>query len=195
MQRKRKKRRASPLLRLGLLLLAVVIIVGGFWCYFYMVDRYERSVYPLPYHEIVARMSERYELPPEIVYGVMYTESGFNPQAVSPVGAAGLMQITEDTFLWLQSKTGETIPWEEIFNEEVNIRYGCLFLHMLHEEFGSWETAFAAYNAGRTRVKRWLRDSSISEDGVLINIPFRETADYVLRVTRADENYKRLYFS
>ena len=102
---------------------------------------------------------------------------------------------SRDTFDWLLTKTGENLRWEQIYQEEINIRYGVLFLHMLYEEFGSWDTVFAAYNAGRTRVNTWLEDPAVSDNGKLVHIPFAETAEYVLRVQRAAENYKRLYFN
>ena len=66
---------------------------------------------------------------------------------------------------------------------------------MLYEEFGEWDTVYAAYNAGRTRFNAWLEDPGVTENGSLVNIPFPETAEYVLRVQHAAENYKRLYFN
>lgn len=176
-------------------LLVITVILAAFAGYIALVNWYEKTAYPLPYQMIVSRMAREYDVPPEIIYGVMHTESKLDPHALSPRGAAGLMQITEDTFAWLLTKTGEDLRWEQIYHEEINIRYGVLFLHMLYEEFGSWDTVFAAYNAGRTRVINWLDDPTVTENNRLIHIPFPETAEYVLRVQRAAENYKRLYFN
>jgi len=175
--------------------LVIVVIISAFAGYIALVGWYEKTAYPLPYQMIVTRAAKEYDVPPEIIYGVMRTESSLNPHALSPKGAAGLMQITEDTFAWLLTKTGEELQWEQIYNEEINIRYGVFFLHLLYEEFDRWETVFAAYNAGRTRVNAWLDDPAIAENGRLVNIPFPETAEYVLRVQRAAENYRRLYFT
>ena len=68
-------------------------------------------------------------------------------------------------------------------------------LSYLYSEFGDWDTVFAAYNAGIGSVKLWLADESISENGKLKNIPYKETADYVEKVNKAAEKYKQLYFS
>lgn len=75
----------------------------------------------------------------------------------------------------------------------MNIRYGTYFLSILYDEFGSWDTAFAAYNAGRSRVIGWLEDPDVSENGMLVNIPIKETREYVKRVNSGTEIYREIY--
>lgn len=154
-----------------------------------------RRLYPLKYTEEVYEYSAEYNLDPVLLYAIIHTESGFNPDAESSAGAQGLMQLLPSTFKWLQSKTGEDLPPEELFIPETNIRYGAYFVNRLSEQFnGETETMIAAYHAGNNRVAKWLNNSEYSDDGrTLKKIPIPETSHYVNKVTRAMRLYKRLY--
>ena len=157
----------------------------------------EKELYPFPeeYRNSVLDYSRTYNLPPEIVCAVINTESSFEPKARSSAGAMGIMQITEDTFEWLQSKLGEEHPAELLYDYNINMKYGCFFLRLLYNEFQDWDTVFAAYNAGRSRVNGWLDDARYSEDGKLKNIPIDETSKYIKKVNKAAEIYKKHYFA
>lgn len=157
----------------------------------------EKELYPFPdeYKGTVLQYSEEYNIPPEIICAVINTESSFEPDARSSAGAMGMMQITEDTFEWLQFKSGEEQPLEALYDYGINIRFGCYFLRLLYDEFGDWDTAFAAYNAGRTRVNGWLENEKYSENGKLKNIPIKETDNYIRKVNRASGIYKKHYFT
>ena len=124
-----------------------------------------QTVYPLKYSELVEKYSAEYNLDEAFVYAVIETESGFNKDAVSEVGARGLMQIMPDTFKWLKSKTGEKLSEDALFEPEVSIWYGCFLLRYLLDEFENEKTALAAYHAGVGRVKKWLKDPEYSDDG------------------------------
>lgn len=155
-----------------------------------------RQVYPQKHLETVEKYSAEYNVPRELVYAVMNTESHFDENAVSNAGACGLMQITPQTFHWLQTKTGEDLEDLSLFDPEINIKYGCFFLAMLLNEFGDGREALAAYNAGRGRVNEWLADSEYSADGKRLDkIPFSETAHYVKKVERARNIYSNLYLT
>ena len=147
----------------------------------------EYKMYPLSdeYLTEIEKWSGEYGVPVEIVCGVIYTESNFDPNAVSSAGAVGMMQITSDTFDWIMFRLKEERSEDALFDYKVNIKYGTYLLSYLYDEFGDWDTAFAAYNAGRTKVKSWLKDERYSENGKLIEIPYKETSDYVERVNKA----------
>ena len=157
----------------------------------------EKTLYPLPneYISVIEKNAKEYNVPIEILCGVINTESSFDPNAHSTAGAKGMMQITDDTFYWLQFKSGETVSLDELYDYETNIKFGTFFLSLLYEEFGDWDTALAAYNAGRSRVNGWLEDGRYSENGKLTAIPFEETANYVIKVNNAAEKYNKLYFT
>ncbi len=181
-------------LRISALTLLIILLASGSgFIYKYLSDAYDRRTHPLGYSGYVEQYAELYGVPSDIIYAVIRTESAFDEKALSPKGAAGLMQLTPETFTWLMTKTGDEIKSGSIYDPGINIRYGVFFLGYLYGEFGSWETVYAAYNAGMSRVKGWLRDPGLSEDGRLTHIPFEETENYVKRVVRAAENYRRLY--
>ena len=154
----------------------------------------ERVTHPRKYREIVEVYSEQYGVPESIVYAVIKSESGFDASAVSHAGAVGLMQLMPDTFAWLCTLTGDTYEAGLLYDPDTNIRYGTYLLSILYREYGNWETAFAAYNAGFGNVDSWLENPEYTdENGVLIKIPFKETRKYVSRVSSARAIYERVY--
>lgn len=160
----------------------------------------ERAAYPRKYRDIVEKYSLEYKIPEAIVYSVIRTESNFDPNAVSIAGAKGLMQLLPETFIWLTSDMhlGEHLSPSDIFDPEVNIRYGIYYLKYLHAKFGhNWDTVLAAYNGGEGNVTRWLSDERFTDgNGNLIAYPgnFTETENYVKKVNKALAKYEDLYY-
>lgn len=153
-----------------------------------------QTVYPRQYDELIEENSQTFEIDESLLYSLIKTESGFDENAVSSVGAKGLTQITPDTFRWLQTKTGENLPDDALFEPETSIYYGAYFLDMLLYEFGIPETAFAAYHAGRGKVNEWLADPRYSSDGITLDvIPYEDTARYVKKVMKNIEKYQKIY--
>lgn len=156
----------------------------------------KRYIYPLKYENIVERYSDEYGVDTDLVYAVIKTESNFDPKAVSEVGAKGLMQITDETFEWLMTKTDdENMAAEELFCPETNIRYGILLLSILQNKYNGDESLMlCAYHAGSGSVSHWLNNSEYSNDGVTLEkIPKRDTQHYVNKVTRNRKIYNELY--
>lgn len=174
--------------------MALLCLLLGMALALFAVSRYAAWSYPRDCADIVERCAAQYDLPPSLLYALIRTESHFNARAVSSADARGLTQITPETFEWLLLKTGETLPLEALFEEEVSVRYGAFFLRMLLDEFGETRTALAAYHAGRGQVNRWLRDPEVSPDGrTLERIPFAETEHYVRKVTLAEKRYRMVW--
>lgn len=183
----RKRKRIIPVIAAALLALVGICTAVSY-------QTILKSLYPLKETALVEQCAQEYGVPAYLIYAVTNTESGFDPDAVSDLGALGIMQMTPDTFDWLQTKTGDDLPDEALFDKETAIRYGTLFLSMLLEEFGDENTAVAAYHAGRGRVNEWLENPDYAPDGQkLTNIPTRDTAHYVYKVSRAVEKYQKLY--
>ena len=147
-------------------------------------SRRERAVMPL-----IKSAAEEFGVPAAMILAVIRTESDFYPSAVSDAGAKGLMQLMPETFSWLCARLGEAQPPSEIFDPATNIRYGTYYLSYLHEKFGSWRVALAAYNAGEGRVCEWLADPALASGGTLRRIPFPETAAYVEKTLRYYTDY------
>ena len=118
------------------------------------------------FEPLVQEHASRQALRPELVRAVIQVESGFNPMARSPKGAIGLMQLMPET----ARELGVRNPYDPADN----IRGGCTYLRQLIDRYdGSEELALAAYNAGAGAVDRHGRTIP----------PFRETRDYVRKVT------------
>jgi len=137
-------------------------------------------VFPFRYKPIIGREAKLHNIDVNLVFGVIWTESKFDSNAVSSAGAMGLMQIMPTTGEWLAEKLGEEFYPERLFCTEFNIRLGVFYLRYLIDKFECEERALAAYNAGEGNVKKW------GEGEIL----FRETRDYVRRVRMARKVYK-----
>lgn len=174
-------------------LLIASALIAFFWV---KIDTaLEKKSHPTSYIETVEECSKDYSVPKELIYAVIKTESKFKSDAVSSRGAVGLMQITPDTYVWLCEKNSDPDNDPKLlYTPDINIRYGTYYLDMLYSEFGSWETALAAYNAGPANVRKWLENSEYSDGEKLIHIPFKETREYVERVMKAKDKYSELYF-
>lgn len=173
---------------IGLALLAFAVCSSILLCRLFI------SKAPVEYEENVLKYSAQYNVPPSLIFSVINTESGFDKDAVSSAGARGLMQITPETFEWLQTKTGETLTDDDLFNPDVSIKYGTLFLSILIQRFDNTDTVAAAYNAGMNAVAAWLENPEYSDDGITLkDIPYSETSYYVVKINRALAQYKDLY--
>ena len=134
-------------------------------------------------------------------YGVIKTESNFNPDAVSAADARGLMQLTQPTFEWLHTYYSDddydSSNADLLFDPKINIKYGTLCLSVLLERYNNdLDTAICAYNAGLGNVDEWLTMSQYSADGkTLDSTPFGETNEYLKRVKNNRDKYAELYFS
>jgi soluble lytic murein transglycosylase len=147
---------------------------------------YARLRYPLEYEHIVRGHARQYELDPALVAAVIYRESKFDPEAESSSGAIGLMQLLPDTALGIASFTeGTRFEVDDLYDPEINVRYGSFYLQRLLRKYDDERLALAAYNAGQANVDEW-----ISEGG---EIGFAETREYVEDVLEARDVYARVY--
>jgi soluble lytic murein transglycosylase len=145
---------------------------------------------------LVEKYSAEYNVPEYIIFAVIDVESDFDPMATSSANACGLMQMTPKTFAWLTSSEhlGENLTSLDLYDPEINIRYGTYYLRYLFTRFHNWDTALAAYNAGHGRVSQWLKDERYSKDGAtLYNIPIEETNNYVNKVMSVCDIYNEIY--
>ncbi|MEG2118444.1 MAG: lytic transglycosylase domain-containing protein [Clostridia bacterium] len=180
------KNAKRKLLAFTILALAAVAIIV-----FLRVNDTKR--YKLDYIDIVTEAATEYNVPPELIFAVIYSESSFDPNAKSKAGAQGLMQLLPSTFDEISVRLHEKPTKNDIFDAKTNIRFGTFYISYLYRYFGDYRTAIAAYNAGMGTVSSWLADSRYSTDGTaLTSIPYSETKNYVNRVFAAEEKYKKL---
>ena len=127
---------------------------------------------PAEYEPIISSCSLKYGVDSSLVKAVIHAESGYNPNAVSPKGAQGLMQ--------LMPKTAQGLKVADCMNPSDNIRGGVRYLKFLLDTFkGNESLALAAYNSGLGSVAKY--------GGIP---PYPETRDYVAKVLSYRNNYR-----
>ena len=161
---------------------------------FWVLPRIMRSRFQLKYVDLIRQYSEEYDLDPSFVAGVICVESRFREDAVSRVGARGLMQIMPATGEEIAEALGVSFHVEDLFDPETSIRFGCYYLRQQLDRFDqNPAVALAAYNAGPNKAALWLAEYGLDSKGRIAYIPYEETKNYVNRVLQAQENYKNLY--
>lgn len=153
-------------------------------------------LYPIEYKEIVFKYANEYNVDPYLVAAIIKTESNFKPQAKSPQGAIGMMQIMPETGAWVSSQINLTNYSKSKLNDpEVNIKIGTWYISSLKKEFNDdMILALAAYNGGRGNVKDWLdKKQWTGEHATIDQIPFPETRKYVKKVLKNYKKYRWIY--
>ena len=147
---------------------------------------FERIRYPLHYEQIVRGHARNYDLDPALLAAVIYQESKFRADAKSSSGAIGLMQLRPQTAEGIAIRTGGThFRVSDLYNPEINVRYGSWYLRHLLDKYGDEKDALAAYNAGQHNVDEWRAEGK--------GIQFPETRAYVDRVEHLKGVYARAY--
>ena len=147
---------------------------------------FERLRYPLRYEQIVRGHARNYQLDPALLAAVIYQESKFHADAKSDSGAIGLMQLQPETARGIAIRTGGSrFKTSDLYDPEINVRYGSWYLRHLLDKYGDEKTALAAYNAGQRNVDTWRAEGK--------SIQFSETRAYVDRVEKLKEIYRHAY--
>ncbi len=163
---------------------AMLILFAGVLCFgiVFLVQ------FPVKYKNYVNLYSSA-EVPPELMLGVIKAESGFDENAKSSAGALGLMQVKLSTANYVANIYGlSTIASEEeLFNPQLNIQLGALYLKYLHERFGGNLTyILVAYNAGETITSEWVSSGSFNKEA------YPESLNYAKKVEKYTKIYKKL---
>jgi soluble lytic murein transglycosylase len=154
-----------------------------------------RLLYPDTYVDLVGVEAGQYALDVDMLAGLIRQESLFNPSATSPAGARGLMQVMPEVGGTLAREFGFPV-WDPVllWQPDVNARLGVRHFADLVRSQQHIYHVLAAYNAGASRVERWLAKGGTDDPEVFVErIPFVETRDYVRIVSRNREIYRALY--
>lgn len=153
---------------------AAVVVTEPAW--------YLRLRYPLEYEAIIQGHARNYDLEPALLAAVVYEESHFDARARSKTGAMGLMQLQPATAKGIAMRTGgRRFRVSDLYDPEINVRYGSWYLRHLLDKYGDLRTALAAYNGGQGNVTR--------------GVVYEETRAYVDDVLETRDLYRRAYGS
>jgi len=151
--------------------------------------------YPKAYEKTVVRYTKSSKVKPEMVWSIMRAETIFRPDAISPVGARGLMQVMPRTGRKLASMSGDSIETNSLLNPPVSIKFGAQYLDRMSTKFkGNIALMAAAYNGGPHRVHAWMNYfGGLDMDEFVEHIPYQETRNYVKKVSKYYAIYNLLY--
>jgi len=167
-------------------IIASVLTVGillGF--YFFYPHVWGELLYPLEYRDLIKKYSKQFDLDPNLVCAVIYTESNFHADSGSGAGAKGLMQIMPATGAGIAERLGEQFSVSSLMDPETNIRYGTKYLREQMDQYDNdLELVLASYNAGGGRAVAWrLYGEALPT----------ETVGYLSKVKRVKEAYDNVY--
>lgn len=148
-----------------------------------------KFIFPLNYLELIKKNAS--DLDPLIIISLVRQESAFNPDAISVVGAKGLMQLMPATAKRFSSR----VKVSHLVNPEINLAIGIRYLRQLITRFdGNLIYALASYNAGENRIDRWRKEIFRSDEplSTIESIPFEETKNYVKLIYRNNFFYSLL---
>jgi soluble lytic murein transglycosylase len=157
------------------------------------LDIYAFPTIGIPQHSQIAPAIDR-----SVIYSVARTESAFDQRDKSPANAVGLMQVTPEAGRDTAKRFGVAYDWDRMVSDPVyNTQMGAAELSALLKEYsGSHIMTFAGYNAGRGRVREWVkqygdpRDPNVDAIDWVERIPFAETRNYVQRVMENLQIYR-----
>jgi soluble lytic murein transglycosylase len=141
--------------------------------------------FPTPYQGTFTSHALAVKVPRTELMAIARRESAFFPEARSPVGARGLMQIMPATGKQVASSIGKAHSNDALFEVEHNVHLGSTYYRQLLDRFGGNRVfALTAYNAGPHRVDRWQNDvdETVSVEVWVETIPYKETRNYVQAV-------------
>lgn len=156
---------------------------------------YWRILFPEPWWETIKAESAKNNLDPYLVAALIRQESEFNPSAISPANAYGLMQLLPSVGKSMAREEGiKNFQTFQLLDPATNIRLGTRYLRQTLNKFGGVkEYTLAAYNAGDERVTDWRSgEHSQDIDEFVESIPFSETRIYVESILRDIATYKAI---
>jgi soluble lytic murein transglycosylase len=155
-----------------------------------------RWAHPAGFADAIDAEARAHGIDPFYVMALIRQESLFDPRAVSPVGATGLMQIMPATGREIADSTGwDGFDDERLTDPALSLHFGSRYLEDQLTRFdGFWPAVLAAYNGGPHNVARWWEFPERGDPELWIDrIPYRETRNYVKKVVALYAAYRELY--
>lgn len=150
--------------------------------------------YPTKYKSEIKKYSQKYNLPSSMIASVIKIESNYDKNALSEAGAIGLMQLLPSTAEEIAQKMNINFAVDDLYDVEKNIDFGCYYLRYLYDMFnGDVNNTLSAYNWGLNNVKTWILKGNADGYGSIINIPAKETYNYLKKYRRANFMYGNIF--
>lgn len=158
----------------------------------------EQYLYPRNYADAIESESARNGVDPALVYALIREESHYDPASASPAGARGLMQLMPQTGRWIAGRLKRAgFQESDLLSPLSNIQMGIWYLSHLAESMAQepsrLDWLLAAYNGGPGNAAlwraAWKKQGGQPED----HIAFTETRNYVLKVRKSYERYRRVW--
>jgi soluble lytic murein transglycosylase len=205
-------RRLPSLLVSWLIKLALVLVLSAVAAVGYLVLRTKDPLYVVrelknwsdfkQYDSLITQIANEHLLDPRLVKAVVWRESRFQTDMVGRNNERGLMQVSEIAAReWAKSNAVPNFEPNQLFNPEVNLEIGCWYLSKALQRWNSQTEpvpfALAEYNAGKSRVDRWIRvalqrnKQPLSAEAFEDSIDFPSTAHYVRTILARYDYYKR----
>ena len=176
-----------------IIILLLSMLVG--YVYHVIGNRMDIASHPREYSEFVSEYAAEYGVPEYIIYGLILTGSDFQSNCVSEDGRIGLMQMSPETFQWMQSLTKENLDSGMLYDPDTNIRYGTYLLSYLYTEYNRWNTVIAIVLSDEETVKAWLENPACTdENGNLAEIPDPVLAEKAAQAEKEYNMYRALYY-
>jgi soluble lytic murein transglycosylase len=154
-----------------------------------------KVLFPINYWPLIRRYSNEHQLDPYVVAALIAQESTFTVDVKSAANAYGLMQLLPST--GRQYARRLSLPRFSVgmlTTAEANIKMGTAYFADLVKQFGGLHFALATYNAGPSRIAKWIAAKpGLERDEFIDDIPFPETQNYVKRILGTAEDYRHLY--
>jgi soluble lytic murein transglycosylase len=157
-------------------------------------------LFPRPFKDLVEKYAAETNIPPEILFALIRTESAFQPAVISRAGAAGLTQLmpgtAQDIANRIKRSGGPDYSGDNLKLDDPgqNIHIGAFYLNHLNERFENKLLSLLAYNGGQTRVRRLRNAVTLPPDLFMETISISETRDYGRKVMGAAAVYRELYY-
>ena len=172
----------------SLTIILIVIILCAISIAFFFV------LFPIKKRNLVNSMADKYSLPRYVVASIVNIESSFDSNAISKVGAIGLMQLMPTTAFDCADRLNIEITIDDLYDESINMEIGCYYFTYLLKLFdNNIINSLCAYNWGLNNVRVWIDKGNCDSEGTITNIPVDETRIYLKKFKINKFVYQNIY--
>jgi soluble lytic murein transglycosylase len=149
-------------------------------------DEHLLLLYPKQYWDLIQKYAKKFSLDPFLILSIMRQESAFDPNAVSPADAMGLLQMTPYMGKAMAKRLKRKWRQNDLFDPDKNLLYCAFYLRHLMKKFnGNLVFALASYNANEEAAQKWIRRYWTNDvEEFIEEVPYKETRSYIKLIMR-----------